>query len=131
MDYKATYFKLSENYEVVVNGSLNHTILKAEKLNEEIEKKRILIKPNGSIYGVNDDKKELESLERKLSECSMQRFSKKDEESLNSHLTENSKGGWKLMKIETITKGVYYERSEKGYNFDAQEGFVIFWEKED
>jgi predicted transcriptional regulator len=129
MNYKATYFKLSENYEVTVNGSLNHTILRVEELKKAIEVKKDSIKPNQSSYNVNDPKKELEDLERKLSECSMQRFSQKDEENLNTHLEENSKDGWGLLKMETITRGVYYERNGIGYSFNAQEGFVIFWEK--
>ena len=131
MNYKATYFKLTENYEVAVNGSLNYTILRVEDLKKEIELKKGSIKPNQSSYGVNDPKKDLQDLERQLSECSEQRFSQKDEENLNAHLAENSKGGWKLLKMETITKGVYMKIGDQGYSFDAQEGFVIFWEKED
>jgi hypothetical protein len=130
MNYKATYFKLTENYEVTVNGSLNHTILRNDELKNAIEKQKVSINPNQFIYGVNDPKKDLEDLERKLSECTMQRFSQKDEENLNSHLAENSKDGWKLLKMETITKGVYLKIGDQGYSFNAQEGFVIFWEKE-
>jgi hypothetical protein len=129
MNYKATYFKLSENYEVVVNGSLNHIILRIDDLNKEIEKQRSSIKRAGITFGEIDPRKELDDLERKLFECSMQRFSQKDEENLNAHLTENSKDGWELLKMETITKGVYYERNGVGYSYNAQEGFVIFWEK--
>ncbi|HXK48848.1 MAG TPA: hypothetical protein PKW56_00115 [Clostridiales bacterium] len=130
MNYKATYFKLSENYEVSVNGSLNHSILSLEELNKKIDELKDSIKMNDFTYSENDPKKELKELERKLSECSMQRFSQKDEENLNSHLTENSKDGWRLLRMETITKGVYLKIGDQGYSFNAQEGFVIFWEKD-
>ena len=129
MEYKATFYKLGENYEVTVNGSLNHTILRIEELRKEIERIKTDIKPNSYGSRIEEQKQELENLERNLSECSIQRFSQKDEEKLNSHLSEISEEGWKLLKIEPITKGVYYERNKIGYSYNAQEGFILFWEK--
>ena len=132
MEYKSSYFKLSKNYEVTVNGSIAHDRIEIQKCEEEINelKSSERYKGHNVIGRKNEVQTKVEQLERLIQECESRRFTLEDEKSLNKHLVTNSVDGWKLYKMEPILKGVYYENNDTGYSFNAQEGFLFIWEKE-
>lgn len=145
MQYKTTYFTLSNNKEISIYvGEFNYRTDR-KKLEADIKlaegesidyKGKSLAKLEEILKkqsGYSRDLRNLIRLKRMLENFDNKRFTEQDNTLLNEHISTIASEGWKLTSMQPILKGLYdycgTDGHAYGYGHNVTEGFVIVWEK--
>lgn len=97
---------------------------------------KLTLNPYDNSYKCQTSIRRLITLLKYKEELDKTYFTNNEIDSLNQHLNENSKDGWKLTNIQPINVNMNsysYISAEAGATESVaqiQEGFVVFWERE-